>query len=146
MGRKIEGDSSNEIEIVEMLDQITVKSIQCWNLSACIDDNHKLYIWGTLQGTKKGFAFDEPIEIEGLTVASVGVSNSALAVIDNDTQVLHMVDCNTETAIGSEDFEFNLVSEIDNKRIELIALGKSGFSVAIGPLQDSLAKTTTIRL
>jgi hypothetical protein len=39
-----------------------------------------------------------------------------------------------------------MVTEIDNKRIELIAMGKSGFSVAIGPLQDNFAKTTTIKL
>ena len=68
-----------------MLDLITVNSIQCWNLSACIDDSHKLYIWGTLQGTKKGFAFEEPIEIEGLLVEQVYVSSTSLAVIENDT-------------------------------------------------------------
>jgi hypothetical protein len=43
------------MEIVEALEQFTIKSINCWNLSACVDTDLKLYIWGTLQGTKRGF-------------------------------------------------------------------------------------------
>ncbi len=54
------------------------------------------------------------------------------------------MDCNA--AGSSEEFQFSLVEEIDSKRIELHSLGKSGFNVAIGPLQDTLAHTLTIKL
>lgn len=63
--------------------------------------------------------------------------------------MLHLVDCNhTSLDASGDDFQFSLVDEIDKKRIELHALGKSGFNVAIGPIQteDTLAKTVTIKL
>jgi hypothetical protein len=63
--------------------------------------------------------------------------------------VLHLVDCNhTSLDASADDFQFSLVDEIDKKRIELHALGKSGFNVAIGPIQteDALARTVTIKI
>jgi hypothetical protein len=58
------------------------------------------------------------------------------------------VDCNLSSLDAGDDFQFSLVDEIDKMRIELHALGKSGFNVAIGPIQteDALAKTVTIKL
>jgi hypothetical protein len=44
----MEEGQSSEIEIVEALEQFNIKDINCWNLSACVDTEHKLYIWGTL--------------------------------------------------------------------------------------------------
>ncbi len=45
----IEGEGqSSEIEIVEALEHLTVRELSCWNLSASVDIENKLYIWGTL--------------------------------------------------------------------------------------------------
>jgi hypothetical protein len=77
------------------------------------------------------------------------VSRSTLSVIEKDSQVLHLVDCNAQGS-SSEEFQFNLVDDIERKRIELHALGKSGFNVAIGPIQSensiNLGRTVTIKL
>lgn len=50
LGRVIEEgqSSSSEIEIIEALEHLTIIDLSCWNLSACVDTEHKLYIWGTL--------------------------------------------------------------------------------------------------
>ena len=74
------------------------------------------------------------------------VSGSTLSVLEIYTQVLHLVDCNR--ALESEEFQFSLIDDFEKKRIELHALGKSGFHVAIGPIQmdDPLARTVTIKL
>jgi hypothetical protein len=62
--------------------------------------------------------------------------------------VLHLVDCNTGGGASADEFQFSLVDDIDKKRIELHALGKSGFTVAIGPVQqpNALGRTLTIKL
>jgi hypothetical protein len=71
-------------------------------------------------------------------VHKVEVSRSTLSLIEYNERILQMIDCdkkNNDINHSDEDFIFNLIDEIDGKRIERHALGKSGFVVAIGPVQ-----------
>ena len=55
-----------------------------------------------------------------------------IAVIEFKTNILNLINCDSIAFENSETFNLSPVPELINTPIDLVALGKSGFFMAIG--------------
>jgi hypothetical protein len=80
------------------------------------------------------------VAVANIVVHSLAISRSTISVIDLRAKHLKLINCN-EVNPAQTEVIFN-PSPLPEKQMDIIALGKGGFAVAIGTLnQDPLAVT-----
>lgn len=59
-----------------------------------------------------------------------------IAVIEYKSNILNLINCDSSSLENIETFNLTPVPELKDKPLDLVALGKSGFLVAIGSQSD----------
>ena len=84
-----------------------VKDIQAWNMTACIDSNKQVYIWGTLKGKEQQYEIQEPYLVPGIQAQKVEVGRGILTAIEFNTSLLHSINCDDESFQNLMDSQIN---------------------------------------
>jgi alpha-tubulin suppressor-like RCC1 family protein len=58
LGRETKETFCCHLNQVKNLDGLVMKDVSCWNMSACIDQEKNLYVWGTLIGKNESFQIE----------------------------------------------------------------------------------------
>ena len=133
------------------LQGVQVKDISCWNMSACIDKDRTLYLWGSIFSTKESHCIqiDEPEIMHDVKLSKIEIGQSIIAGIDQASRSLQIITCNDnslESTASFTQFQFKPMEDIKDKPIELFSIGKSGYLVAIGQLQNGDGLSNTVKV
>lgn len=129
-----------------------ISEIKCWNFSCCIDEKRNMYVWGALvsppdesKATKPAaLCIKQPELVSNLKVHSIEVGLSMALAIEHKTKAPFVIGTNQYGELGLSKEEDNLILDKDSRKtftlqeslkdrpVEMAALGKSGFVVAIG--------------
>lgn len=138
--------------------------IKCWNFSAIIDEKKNLYVWGALvsstfqanssetPATKPAaLCIKQPEQVSSLRVHSIEIGQSMAFAIEYKTKIPFVIGTNQsgelglskedsmegDTFIDKESRKTFLIQEaLKEKPVEMVAVGKSGFILAIGKVVD----------
>jgi hypothetical protein len=119
-----------------------MKDLSAWNMTGCLDHDKNLYLWGSIFSLKESHCLqiDEPELMHEVKLSQVSIGHSMIAGVESSTKILQVIACNDnslESTATFNQFQFKPLPEIRDKPIELFALGKSGFLVAIGQLEEA---------
>ena len=130
-----------EFEEVPALKNVEAAEVRCWNFSAVIDRDHNLWLWGVLHDKNRSLAIKQPEKAPNLKVDQIEIGGSMAVAIEKRSRRAYVIGTTVRNELGVGDTNarksFVSIDDIKDKQIELVAVGKSGYVVAIGQLQQS---------
>jgi hypothetical protein len=93
-------------------------------------------LWGVLHDKSRSLAIKQPEKAPNLKVERIEIGASMAVAIERRSRRAYVIGTNVRSELGVGDNNarksFVSVDEIKDKYIDLVAVGKSGFVVAIG--------------